>query len=193
MLRHVTWSAAALAFLMGANAAAQTLPTAPVADPPMTVVPASERLTFGDVFADADIVMQLVMGGLLLATVMALAIWLFQAASLRKGGGRGLAGAMAYLSGLGAAGPLIGFFGACYTLLHSFIGVANVRPTPSLTIMAPGFAEALLAAMLGLLAASVAVVGHRHLKARVHGLDMAPEGTLSEGRQTLSRHARAGA
>ncbi|WP_374470220.1 MotA/TolQ/ExbB proton channel family protein [Phenylobacterium sp.] len=184
MLRHVTWSAGALTFLLGVNAAAQ--PTAP-ADPPLAVVPAAERLTLGGVFADADPIMKLVMSGLALAALAALAVWILHAT--RRDVGRGAGGALAYLSALGAAGPLVGFFGAAYCLLHSFIGLSNVRPTPSLAIMAPGFAEALMAAMLGLLAAAIAVMGDRHLKAKIHAAASAARST-EESLQSPARQSR---
>ena len=188
MIRPLTWSAGALTFLIGANAAAQTV--APP-DPPFALVEASERLTIGGVFNDADIVMKLVMGGLLLAGVAALAVWIVQASGLGRRSERGTAAAMAYLSALGAAGPLFGFFGSAYCLLMSCIGLSNVRPAPSISIVAPGLAEALLAAMLGLLAAAIATVGHRHLKAKLYGLGLAAEHTLGEPVQNLPRQARA--
>ena len=52
-------------------------------------------------------------------------------------------------------------------MFASFIGMANVRPAPGLTVLAPGFAEATLAIMLGLLATTVAVVCERHLEGRI--------------------------
>ncbi|MCR5879800.1 MotA/TolQ/ExbB proton channel family protein [Phenylobacterium sp. J367] len=184
MIRRLSWSAGALAFLIGASAAAQTA-VAP-ADPPFALVAEADRLTFPAVFADADIVMKLVMAGLAISALAAAAIWVAQATRLRPAS---LPGALAYLSGLGSAGPLIGFFGACYTLMASCIGMANVRPAPSLSILAPGFAEALLAAMLGLLAAAIGVIAHRHLKAKVYGLEA--EDAAAEPVQTLPRQARA--
>jgi hypothetical protein len=36
--------------------------------------------------------------------------------------------------------------------VRGFLGIANVRPAPSISVMAPGWAEAALAVMLGLLA-----------------------------------------
>ena len=48
-----------------------------------------------------------------------------------------------------------------------FIGIANVRPSPSLGVLAPGFAEAFLALALGFGATAVAAVCERHLEARI--------------------------
>jgi hypothetical protein len=50
----------------------------------------------------------------------------------------------------------LGFAAAAYTLLACAVGVANLGVTPSLPILAPGLAEALMMAMLGLLTTGVA-------------------------------------
>ena len=42
-----------------------------------------------------------------------------------------------------------------------------MRPAPSISVMAPGWAEAALAVMLGLLATTIAVTCERHLEARI--------------------------
>jgi biopolymer transport protein ExbB/TolQ len=115
------------------------------------------------VFADASILMKLVLWALVAAIVGALVVWITQA--LRPT--RRAEGAIAYLSAQGAAAPLVGFFGLAYALLNGCIGIADVRPTPSLTVLAPGLAEAMLSAGLGLLAAAIAVIGCRHLQARL--------------------------
>ena len=50
----------------------------------------------------------------------------------------------------------LGFAAAAYTLLAGAVGIANLGATPSLAVLAPGLAEALMMAMLGLLTAGVA-------------------------------------
>jgi biopolymer transport protein ExbB/TolQ len=80
------------------------------------------------------------------------------------------AAAVAGLAAIAAAAPLLGFAAAAYGLMDSFIGIANVRPVPSLSILAPGFAEAMLCVTLGLLAATIATVGRHHLKARLQAV-----------------------
>ena len=50
----------------------------------------------------------------------------------------------------------LGFAAAAYTLLAGAVGIANLGATPSLAVVAPGLAEALMMAMLGLLTAGVA-------------------------------------
>lgn len=176
-------------------AAAALLATTPAlaqqADPPFSFVPPEQRLGLGGVFADAAPLMQAIMAGLALAAVLGLAVWIYNLLSLaRRPPGRGLLGGVAFLSALGSAAPLVGGFGAAYVLLLGFIGVANVRPTPTLTIMAPGFAEAFASIALGLLAAAIGVIGHRHLQARIKGLELHAETPAAEVAPNLSRNAR---
>ena len=134
---------------------------------PYTVVPPAERLTILKVFADASPEMQTVFAILLISVVAAVAIW---AMSLRKVGAadaKGLAGALGRLRIVRSAAMPLGFLGASYVLFSGFLGIANVRPAPSITVMAPGWAEAALAVMLGLLATTIAVACERHLEARI--------------------------
>jgi hypothetical protein len=66
-----------------------------------------------------------------------------------------------------SGGAPLGALAASYTLTSGFMGLANVRPTPSLAVLAPGWAEAAAALMLGLLATTVAVLCERHLEGRI--------------------------
>jgi biopolymer transport protein ExbB/TolQ len=181
---------AGLAAMAAAPALAQ--PVAPP-DPPWAVVPVEQRLTIVDVFGDADIVIKMIMAGLAISAVIAVAVWIVQVMRLGKRRSACFEGAVAYLTALCAAGPMIGFFGAFYTLLSSFIGVSNVRPAPSLSILAPGYAEALLVAMLGLLAASVAVIGRQHLKARLYAAGVEAHADAAAPTAAPFRQARAAA
>jgi biopolymer transport protein ExbB/TolQ len=95
------------------------------------------------------------------------AVWATSLGKVGKGDAKGVAGALGRLRIVRSGAVPLGFFTACYVLFHSFIGMANVRPVPSLTVMAPGFAEATLAIMLGLLATAVAVICERHLEGRI--------------------------
>jgi hypothetical protein len=181
---------AGLAAMAAAPAMAQ--PVAPP-DPQWAVVPVEQRLTIVDVFGDADIVIKMIMVGLAISAVIAIAVWIVQVTRLGKRRSAGFEGAMAYLTALSAAGPMIGFFGAFYTLLSSFIGVSNMRPAPSLSILAPGYAEALLVAMLGLLAASIAVIGRQHLKARLYAVGVEADEDITAPAARPFRQARVAA
>jgi biopolymer transport protein ExbB/TolQ len=66
------------------------------------------------------------------------------------------------LPGLGiitTAAPFIGLFGTVWGIMHSFGAIAAAQDT-SLSVVAPGIAEALLATALGLAAAIPAAIGH---------------------------------
>lgn len=61
-----------------------------------------------------------------------------------------------WLTAIAKSALPLGFAAAAYTLLACAMGVANLGVTPSLPVLAPGLAEALMMAMLGLLTAGVA-------------------------------------
>jgi hypothetical protein len=131
-------------------------------DPKLNEIAPGERLNLIGVYAHASPLMKVVLFGLTAAVVAAVAVWAIQA--LGRGRHRG---GVAYLSAQAAAAPLFGLFGMTYALLSGFIGIANVRPAPNLTVLAPGLAEAALSLGLGLLAAAIATVGRHYLQARL--------------------------
>lgn len=136
-------------------------------DPGYTVVPAAERLTFARVIADASPQVQVLMSVMAAAAVGSVVVWAMSLGKVGRGDAPSVAGALGRLKIVRSGAAPLGFLTAAYVLFCSFLGIANVRPTPTLTIMAPGFAEATLAVMLGLLATVVAVICERHLEARV--------------------------
>lgn len=130
-------------------------------DPQLMLVAPEARLTPVRVFLDASPVVKAIMAALAAGAVAAAVLWARQL-------GRGPdPRALAFYGGLHAAGPLLGLLGAVYGLLNSFLGISNVRPTPSLSVVAPGIAEALPCFGLGLFAAVVAVMCRWHIKAQV--------------------------
>lgn len=132
-----------------------------------TIVPVSERLTLGRIFAGAALPVQIVMAALLIATLASLVIWTLGLGNVGKGDAKSLATALGRLRIVRSAGTPFGLFTASYVFLHGFIGIANFRPTPSFAVLAPGLAEAALAVMLGLMASCVAVICERDLEARI--------------------------
>lgn len=150
-------------------AAAQTAVYVPGETPPatFTLVPADERLTFAGVVADASVEVQAMMAILAVATLASAAVWATSLGKVGRADAKGLAGALARLRIVRSGATPLGFLTAAYVLFAGFIGMANVRPAPGLTVLAPGFAEATLAIMLGLLATTVAVVCERHLEGRI--------------------------
>jgi biopolymer transport protein TolQ len=97
--------------------------------------------------------------GLTVAGIAAVAVTVLRLS--RKRGG-----ASPYVSGTAQAAPLAGLLGAVYGLLNAALGLSNVRPVPSLTVVAPGLAEALLTFGLGLMVGVVAVICRWTLEGR---------------------------
>lgn len=140
-------------------------------DPQLTPIPAADRLNLIGVFAHAGPLMKVVLFGLVIVSLAAVTVWVVRLMRPGQRRSNSLAAGAAWLSGVAASAPLVGLFGGAYTALNGFIGISNVRPTPSLTVLAPGFAEAMLSIGLGLLAAAIATVGARHLQAKLVGAD----------------------
>ena len=136
----------------------------------LVVVPAFERLSLADIFIDASRLNQVVMATLALAAAASFALWAVGVGRSMSATPSGAVGGLRYLKGMWAGALLLGFFGASYTLLAACIGLANVRPTPSLAVLAPGLAEAVAQVALGLLAAALAVIFHPDLNARLRRL-----------------------
>jgi hypothetical protein len=132
-----------------------------------TIVPASERLTFAGVIADASIEVQLLMALMAAGALAAVVVWGMSLGKVGKGDARGVAAALGRLKIVRSGASPLGFLTAAYVLFNGFLGISNVRPAPDMTVLAPGFAEATLAIMLGLLASAVAVICERHLEGRV--------------------------
>lgn len=164
-------------------AAAGLLSAAPAlaaaGDPPLNPVAPADRLTALGVFAHAKPVVMLIFAGLVVAIAYAAFVYIRGVVARRDQRPAGLV----FLSALASGGPLVGFFGAAYGVADMFIGVANVRPTPNLTVLAPGFAEAGFCVTLGLLAGAIGVIGHRHLTGRAERLGQ-PAPALAEAAPT---------
>ena len=152
-------------------------------DAPLAAVPLAQRLTLIGIFSNAKPLVELIFAGLGVAIAYAAFVYIRDLI----GRCRQSAGGQVFLSALAPSGPLIGLFGASYSLLDSFIGMANVRPAPSLSILAPGFAEATLSVCLGLLAGAVALIGHRHLSGRAQALAHASPATAGTPPTHLAR------
>ena len=69
--------------------------------------------------------------------------------------GRGLT----FLATVGSTSPFIGLFGTIWGIMNAFRGLAGAK-TATLTMMAPGIAEALTATAMGLVAAIPAVIAY---------------------------------
>lgn len=129
---------------------------------PAVASAAGTRITLGDVFGDASPSVKLVMLLLVVGALAGAIVTVFKLASSRR-----LSGGSAYVSALRLGGPLLGLMGAMYVLLMGFIGMANVREPLPMAVLAPGFAEAALLFLLGLMAGVIGVVCHGIIEARI--------------------------
>lgn len=85
------------------------------------------------------------------------AMRLVMAAELRK-----VEPGLPLLATVGSAAPFVGLFGTVWGIMNSFTAIAQSNDT-SLSVVAPGIAEALFATALGLIAAIPAVVAYNKL------------------------------
>ncbi|PAU58933.1 protein TolQ [Pseudomonas indica] len=71
-----------------------------------------------------------------------------------------------FLATVGSVSPYIGLFGTVWGIMNSFIGLSQVQQA-TLSTVAPGIAEALIATAIGLFAAIPAVIAYNRFSARV--------------------------
>ena len=91
-----------------------------------------------------------------------------------------------FLATVGSAAPFIGLFGTVWGIMTSFQAIAASNNT-SLSVVAPGIAEALLATALGLLAAIPAVIAYNKLSNEAAKIGQRLEGFGDEFSAILSR------
>jgi len=74
-----------------------------------------------------------------------------------------------WLATIGSVSPYIGLFGTVWGIMHSFIALGGVQQA-TLSMVAPGIAEALVATAMGLFAAIPAVVAYNRFSNRINRL-----------------------
>ncbi|MBK5001407.1 protein TolQ [Pseudomonas sp. S31] len=74
-----------------------------------------------------------------------------------------------FLATVGSVSPYIGLFGTVWGIMNSFLGLSQVQQA-TLSTVAPGIAEALIATAIGLFAAIPAVMAYNRLSARSQAL-----------------------
>jgi len=97
-----------------------------------------------------------------------------------------LEGRLGFLATTGSAAPFIRLFGTVIGIMTSFQAIAASKNT-SLSVVAPGIAEALLATAIGLLAAIPAVIAYNKLSSDANKLAVRMEGFADEFSAILSR------
>ncbi len=102
---------------------------------------------------------------------------------------------MSFLATVGSTSPYVGLFGTVWGIMNSFLGLGNVHQA-TLSAVAPGIAEALIATAMGLFAAIPAVIAYNHYSNDVERLvsrydNFVEEFTALLQRQVLAREESA--
>lgn len=74
---------------------------------------------------------------------------------------------LSFLATVGSVSPYVGLFGTVWGIMHSFIALGSVQQA-TLSMVAPGIAEALIATAMGLFAAIPAVISYNRYANRVN-------------------------
>ncbi len=94
---------------------------------------------------------------------------------------------LSFLATVGSTSPFIGLFGTVWGIVTAFQGIAMTQNT-SLTAVAPGIAEALVATAFGLIAAIPAVVAYNHFTSDLKRMAANMEQFSSEFLNIMARH-----
>lgn len=90
-----------------------------------------------------------------------------------------LQGGLAILATIGSTAPFVGLFGTVWGIMESFSAIAQAKDT-SLTVVAPGIAEALATTAIGLVAAIPASIGYNRIGAAFGGAAQELAGLIEE-------------
>lgn len=94
-----------------------------------------------------------------------------------------------FLASTGSVSPYVGLLGTVWGIMHAFLGLANVQQA-TLSAVAPGIAEALIATAIGLFAAIPAVVAYNRYTHDIDRLSIRFESFVDEFLNILQRQAR---
>ena len=95
---------------------------------------------------------------------------------------------LSFLATVGSTSPYVGLFGTVWGIMNSFHALGNVKQA-TLSLVAPGIAEALIATAMGLFAAIPAVVAYNRYSNDVERLNGRYEDFLDEFTTILQRQA----
>lgn len=96
---------------------------------------------------------------------------------------------LAFLASVGSVSPYVGLFGTVWGIMHAFRGLANVGQA-TLSTVAPGIAEALVATAIGLFAAIPAVLAYNRFSHDIDRLATRYESFMEEFSNILQRQMR---
>ncbi|MBM3351460.1 MAG: protein TolQ [Betaproteobacteria bacterium] len=91
-----------------------------------------------------------------------------------------------FLASVGSVSPYVGLFGTVWGIMNAFRGLSNVAQA-TLTQVAPGIAEALVATAIGLFAAIPAVIAYNRFASSVDRLSVRYESFMEEFTNILQR------
>ena len=93
-----------------------------------------------------------------------------------------------FLATVGSISPYIGLFGTVWGIMNSFIALGAVEQA-TLSMVAPGIAEALIATAIGLFAAIPAVIAYNKFSHQVESLESSYANFVEEFSNILHRQA----
>lgn len=96
---------------------------------------------------------------------------------------------LAFLASAGSVSPYIGLFGTVWGIMHAFRALGNVGQA-TLSSVAPGIAEALVATAIGLFAAIPAVLAYNRFSHDIDRLATRYESFMEEFSNILQRQVR---
>ena len=99
-------------------------------------------------------------------------------------------GNVGFLASVGSVSPYVGLFSTVWGIMHAFVGLANVQQV-TLSSVAPGIAEALVATAIGLFAAIPAVVAYNRFARDIDRMAIQLESFIEEFTNILQRSASA--
>ncbi|WP_322874151.1 MotA/TolQ/ExbB proton channel family protein, partial [Escherichia coli] len=94
-----------------------------------------------------------------------------------------------FLASVGSVSPYIGLFGTVWGIMNAFRGLSNVQQA-TLSAVAPGIAEALVATAIGLFAAIPAVIAYNRYATEIDRLANRFESFMEEFSNILQRQTR---
>jgi biopolymer transport protein TolQ len=98
-----------------------------------------------------------------------------------------LEGNLAFLATVGSTSPYIGLFGTVWGIMNAFHALGNVQHA-TISMVAPGISEALIATAMGLFAAIPAVIAYNRFANLVERLETRFDSFLEEFSTILQRH-----
>ena len=96
---------------------------------------------------------------------------------------------LSFLASVGSVSPYIGLLGTVWGIMHSFRGLAHMS-SATLSAVAPGIAEALVATAIGLFASIPAVVAYNRYAHDVDRISVRFESFMEEFSNILQRQLR---